>query len=296
MADATSGLFVAVGHNGLRMTSTDGVAWSNLSTGREGDIYRSACFGDGRFAAVGSYGGDNIFAGSRDGVMWSTSKLDAKYSKYFRGIGFGQGGFLAVGGDPGSVGSSSPLLCRSSDGVTWGGYVEFSGKNILRRVAFGDGRFVGVGDRGRRATSKDGATWVDAPEVKAIDTMVDVVFGGGIFVGVGLHGLRMSTRDGLEWSPRQVGEEGEHLNSVVWTGERFVAIGAGATYFSADGAKWNREPNRDAPTMATFGSGLFIGSRWRGRIVRSTDAIDWREVFKADHHVEAIAFGVPGKA
>ena len=160
-APKASGLFVAVGHDGLRMTSTDGSTWLNVKTGKEGEVYRAVCFGGGRFAAVGSYGGSNIFAGSRDGVSWELKTLDAKYSKYLRGVGYGRGEFIAVGGDPGSVGSSSPLLVRSSDGVNWSDYIAFSGKNILRRIAFGDGRFVGVGDRGRRATSTDGLTWVD---------------------------------------------------------------------------------------------------------------------------------------
>jgi hypothetical protein len=295
MPDAPNpaGLFVAVGHDGLRMTSTDGATWSNVATGKEGEVYRAVCFGGGRFAAVGSYGGSNIFAGTVDGVKWETRTLDAKYSKYLRGVGFGRGEFLAVGGDPGSVGSSSPLLVRSSDGVNWGDYVPFSGKNILRRIAFGDGRFVGVGDRGRRATSTDGTTWLDLPDVKAIDTLVDVAFGGGVFVGVGLHGLRMGTRDGLKWEHRQVGEEGEHLNSVVWTGGRFVAVGAGATYESLDGETWTRKPNRDAPLTVAYGGGVFVGAHWRGRLFRSTDAVEWVPVFKSDRHVEAIAFGLP---
>jgi hypothetical protein len=129
--------------------------------------------------------------------------------------------------------------------------------------------------------------------VKAIDTLVDVAFGGGVFVGVGLHGLRMSTVDGLKWEHRQVGEEGEHLNSVVRAGGRFVAVGAGATYESADGRAWDRRPNRDAPLAVAYGSGVFVGARWKGRISRSTDAVEWAQVFQSDRHVEAIAFGVP---
>ena len=39
------------------------------------------------------------------------------------------------------------------------------------------------------------------------------------------------------------------------------------------------------------GGGVFVGSNWRGRILRSTDAIEWKDVFQAEHHVEAIAFG-----
>lgn len=285
------GLFLAVGHDGLRMTSSDGSAWSNVATGKEGEVYRAACSGGGRFAAVGSYGGSNIFACSRDGVTWETRTLDAKYSKYLRGVGYGRSEFIAVGGDPGSVGSSSPLLVRSADGLNWGDYVPFSGKNILRRISFGDGRFVGVGDRGRRATSTDGRTWVDAAEVRAIDTLVDVAFGGGVFVGVGLHGLRMSTRDGLAWGHRESGEEGEHLNSVVWTGDRFVAVGAGATYFSTDGERWERRANRDAPLTVAYGGGVFVGARWRGRLLRSVDAVGWEPVHQSEHHVEAIAHG-----
>ena len=176
--------------------------------------------------------------------------------------------------------------------MSWSDYVGFPGKHILRRVAFGDGRFVGVGDRGRRATSADGVAWVDAPDVKAIDTLVDVAFGGGVFVGVGLHGLRMSTRDGLGWTPRQVGEEGEHLNSVVWTGDRFAAVGSGATCESPDGERWSRKPNREAPLIAAYGGGVFVGAHWKGRLFRSSDAIEWHQVHKSDHHVEAIAFGV----
>jgi hypothetical protein len=68
-----------------------------------------------------------------------------------------------------------------------------AGKNMIRRVAWGNDRFVGVGDRGRRAASKDGFEWTDAPNVKAVDTLIDVAFGRDLFVGVGLHGLRMST-------------------------------------------------------------------------------------------------------
>ena len=159
--DEGAGLFVAVGHDGLRMTSTDGSTWSNVATGKEGEVYRAACFGNGRFAAVGSYGGRNIFAGSADGASWEPRTLDAKYSKYLRGMGFGRGEFLAVGGDPGSVGSSSPLLVRLTDGMTWGDYVALPGKHILRRLAFGDGRFVGwaTGVVGRlRPTAGSGST------------------------------------------------------------------------------------------------------------------------------------------
>lgn len=288
---APKNLFVAVGHRGLRLMSTDGIAWTNPQLGKEGEVYRAVCFGNGHFAAVGSYGGSNIFASTDDGVTWETSTKDARYVTYLRGLGFGKQMLLGLGGDPGSVGDSKPFVMTSEDGKTWSDVVSISGKNLLRRVCYGNDRFVAVGDRGRRARSKDAKDWTDTPDVKAIDTLIDVTFGNGLFVGVGLHGLRMSSEDGVKWSERLAGEEGEHINSVIFFDGRFVAVGQGATYFSPDGRKWERVPNTNAPLIAVAGKGMFVGSNWRGRILRSADAITWQETFQAEHHIEALAFG-----
>ena len=280
--------FCAVGQNGLRIVSADGRVWTDAQTGKEGETYRAVAFGNGRLVAVGSYGGDNIFAASADGREWTHSKRDAHYAHYVRGLGFGGGEFLGLGGDPGSVGDGKPFVMRTADGVAWKDPAPIAGKNILRRVAWGNGRFVGVGDRGRRAASKDGLEWSDAPNAKAIDTLIDVAFGAGRFVGVGLHGLRTTSEDGLAWTERRTGEEGEHLNSVVWAGDRFVAVGAGVTFTSADGRRWDRPPNRYAPQVASYGHGRFVGTAWRGRLLHSPDGIAWEQTHVAEHPVEAL--------
>ncbi|MBV8882298.1 MAG: hypothetical protein JO332_20240, partial [Planctomycetaceae bacterium] len=148
-----------------------------------------------------------------------------------------------------------------------------------------------VGDRGRRSVSKDGKDWTDAADLKATDTLVDVAFGAGRFVGVGLHGLRSVTEDGQKWTHRFPGEEGEHLNSILWAGDRFVAVGQGATYFSPDGLDWTRKENQDAPLTAAFGAGVFVGTNYKGKILRSSDAVAWKQVYKAEHHLEAVSWG-----
>jgi hypothetical protein len=282
-------LFLAAGHHGLRLTSKDGIAWSAPLLGKEGDTYRCALGGGGKLVAIGSFGGSNIFASTTDGTNWKTSVQDAQYSRYIRGIGFGNDRFIALGGDPGSVGLARPFVLTSTDGEKWNGPTDIPGKFMVRRVAFGNKKFVAVGDRGRRAASEDGLKWTDAPEVKAIDTLIDVAFGNGVFVGVGLNGLRMLTTDGVKWTDRQTGDEGEHLNSVVFAKDRFVAVGVGATFFSPDGVKWERSSNTDAPTSLVHAGHVFLGTRWKGRVMRSTDAIKWTETLKAEHHLEAVA-------
>lgn len=285
-----AGLFVAVGEHGLRMVSANGADWKHAQTGKDGEIYCSVCHGKGRFVALGTYGGSNIFATTRDGQKWETSTKTSRTGNV-RGVGFGKDLFLAVGGDAGFGSYALPCATESADGTTWSDFHSFPGKSILRRVAFGNDRFVGVGDSGRRAASPDGKDWKDAAEIKAVDTLIDLVFAKGIFVGVGLHGLRMRSEDGLRWTDRQVGEEGEHLNSIVWTGDRFAAVGLGATYFSADGQQWQRQQNKNAPLTAASGAGVFVGAHWKGRILVSKDAVAWEQAFKADDHVEAITYG-----
>lgn len=182
----------------------------------------------------------------------------------------------------------------SADGNTWDGPHRIAGKFMIRRIAFGGGVYVGVGDRGRRARSRDALAWDDVPDVRPLETLIDVAHGRGVFVGVGLHGLRWRTADGLKWTDRQLGEEGEHLNAIVWTGEQFVAVGQGATCLSTDGVTWERKPNRDAPTAVCYHEGTFLGTRWKGRLQVSRDGVVWTEVARADRHVEAVAAGLIG--
>ena len=282
-------MFFACGHNGQRTTSEDGIHWSSPVFGKEGEVYRTAAAGPGEIVCIGRFGGQNITAASKDGATWKLGGNDAKYKDYIQGVTYGNGTFLALGGDPGSVGVGDPFVMLSSDGESWSSIVKTSGKFILRRAVWGNGMWVGVGDRGRRAASRDGKVWEDAPKVKAIDTLVDIAFGNDIFVGVGLHGLRMTSRDGITWENRQTGIEGEHLNSILWADHRFVAVGLGGTWTSSDGVTWDRKENQNAPLTAAYARGSFIGAHWRGRLLHSTDAIQWKEVFKSEQHFEAVA-------
>ena len=51
-----------------------------------------------------------------------------------------------------------------------------------------------------------------------------------------------------------------------------------------------RSSNENAPIGCIFGNGAFIGAAWKGRILRSTDALVWKEVAKLPHNIEGIAF------
>ncbi|MFT5123089.1 MAG: hypothetical protein ACI9TH_003657 [Kiritimatiellia bacterium] len=282
--------FLAAGEKGTCLLSSDGKTWKEVHTGKDGEVFNSSCVGGGHAVTSARYGGQNTFAASADGATWSDSKFDAKYSKYIRGMFYFNAHFHAIGGNDGG-GDSKSYVIKSTDGETWSEPHDIAGKHLMRRYAVGDGKVVGVGDYGRRSVSSDGLEWEDTPDAKPVDTCIDVAFGNGVFAGGGLHGMCMSSRDGLTWEHRQVGEEGEHINAMLWDGMRFVGVGLGATYTSPDGITWQRTPNTHAPTRAVFGNGIFVGSRYRGRLLISSDAITWEETTRVVPNMETLTYG-----
>ena len=284
------GTFVAYGYKGLRMASADGQSWSKpvLAPGREKYYFQSVTHGAGQFIALGREGGRAVFAASADGKSWSKSnKIEVKDGRLVD-LAHGNGLYLAIGGH---MDGHWTTVSTSKGGEKWSTPKKFDKEKLLMRVTFGRGQFVAVGIKGRVAVSKDGSKWTDAEPLPELDTFVSIAYGNGVYVGAGLHGLRMHSADGLAWTGRQVGEEGEHINSILWTGKQFVGVGLGATFFSPDGKSWKRVPNRDAPTQCAYGNGLFVGSKWKGRILVSKDAVKWMQATRAPEHINGVCFG-----
>ncbi len=285
-------MFIAVGRDEARSLSDDGRQWSKPEVGTELLMLKAVVFGNGKFVAVGSKGKDDYFQWSTDGKRWGQQHMDTGYGGRFHSVSFGNNTFIAWGGkgSPGSV-----FLSYSEDGEKWTPETEFAGKFRIRRGAYGNDVWVGVGDYGRIVVSSGNLKqWDDVPDTRPIDTMIDVTFGNGLFVGVGLHGLRRWSADGKKWSEPERGKEGEHLNNVVWTGNSFIAVGAGATYASMDGKAWQRRDNTNAPTYFTYEDGTFAGIAWKGRVLYSQDSIAWEEVFKSDLDFQGITAGRAG--
>jgi hypothetical protein len=296
----TGPVFIATGEDGLRVFSRDGITWTHLQTDREGVLLQHACFLEGRCLAAGRYGGDRMAFVTTDGVKWESIKLEGQpYAVRLDTVYVAGKRFHAVLYDD----ASKFAVITSADGKTWlprqsilRDWKVLRYDTHLRRCAQGNDRVVLVGDYGARLVQQAGADKFEAvPKALARDTLIDIAFGNGVFVGGGLHGLRMRSKDGLAWNDRIVGEEGEHINSMIFDGKQFVGIGQGATYFSPDGLTWTRTPNTSAPTVAAFGQGIYVGSLWPGKLLRSTDAVHWKQVHELPHHVFALAYGQLGR-
>jgi hypothetical protein len=110
--------------------------------------------------------------------------------------------------------------------------------NHLRDVAFGDGRWVAVGEA-TAVVSMDAVAWgaVPLPGV----SLRGVAYGNGVFVAVGGGGAVVRSVEGAMWEnvapPVSV-----DLTGVAFTGGTFLAVGAGATVLaSSDGLSWTQE-------------------------------------------------------
>jgi len=284
-------MFLVAGQNGARITSSDGSDWPDKADDESDILFQVSTFGADKFVVIGKRGPVTHFCSSSNGSSWDTVEIKTGYGGGISGVSYGDNKFIAFLGDAVTVGRANPKVYISEDGASWGDPTEISGKFVLRRGVYGNDIWVAVGDRGRIATSKTGEEWEDVEDTKAINTLIDIAFGNGIFVGSGLHGLRMYSEDGKKWSEPEHGKEGEHINSIVWTGSAFVGIGAGGTYGSTNGKDWERVDNVDAPTFATYGNNLFVGVKYKGRILNSQDGITWNEIHKFDTHLETVTFG-----
>lgn len=119
-------------------------------------------------------------------------------------------------------------------------------------------------------------------------TPTAMAYGNGMFVVVGYSGTVLTSSDGLQWTRRNLGST-VRLDTIIYAAGRFVAAGSAdratantSTFVSFDGVGWARgeiaKPSGDLPIYVqklAYGGGLFLATDLYGRVVRSTDGIQW---------------------
>lgn len=293
--------FVVVGEMTMRAVSADASRYEVVADVKANHSLTHGFFLNGTCCVVGSKIIDRVVWHTRNGTDWQLQEKQGGRG-VFGGFVMNDKLFLFSGvGDRGL--GSLPSIIWSADGKTWSENisVKHAGKDtgpMLKAAAVGPDRVVAVGDYGRRMVSFDGLEWQDAewhPKEPAKRlSLITVAYGNGLWVAAGLHGVRVSSRDGLEWSDPVAGVEGEHINNVFHDGERFVCVGQGASYFSADGASWERVVNHDAPPLVIRAAGQYVGFKWPARMCVSKDSIHWEQVAELEHNATAICYGELG--
>ena len=290
------------------------------------------CLQDPTIAVVVGYGFKRAW--SPDGITWEDyQEIDnggMEDDNYLRGVGYGNGVFVAVGGadagvsvttadgvdwenenreHPGflsdvvyfegtfvAAGSSGLRVQSADDGMTW----EVRGEFLMahfRGLEAGNGVVVAVGETyggmgAVAASSADGAEWNDMMPGGA--ALRSIAFGADTFVAVGNEGRVSASADGTGWNDTTVGS-GEFLE-IVWTGDEFLTAADGTLWSSPDAQDWAEvETTEPRPVTAVFRDG-YISLLWPASILRSVDLQTYEEVFSpGGSGLTDIAVGIPAQ-
>ena len=229
---------------------------------------------------------------SKDGKGWEGPCFKFDSSGPFLCVARGNGRIVAHGG-------SGYVSCfsYSSDGVAWADADKnrlpgYGGEqSMVKKLAFGNGLFVGIGAYRRLVTSSDGVTWKDNPD-KDRPPFLSLAFGNGRFVAAGMHGLRMSSADGLRWGPSpraRSASTSTRSSGPARSSSRSASRSPASRPTATRGRSTRRTPGPRAPPSET---GSSCCANLRGtEAYRSRDAVTWERIPPIKDHLFFGGFG-----
>lgn len=226
--------------------SYDGINW-NINTTTFSTSGYNVTFTNGRFYLYGKSSRYYSF----DGINWISAGSTSSY-EWTAPVGNGKI-YVTLANDSGFTKQ------YSYDGIKWqGGYNESTGSTIgANVVAYGNGRFVTVGESNMSAYSTDGITWTkvtsNLPGTSSTN-WTSLVFDGAKFVAAATSLVAYST-DGVSWTTG-TGFTGP-VNDIIYTGEMYVTFPT--IHYSYDGITWTKATSEyTGLSKATYGNGKFI--------------------------------------
>lgn len=302
-----AGLFGAVSSNGLTIyTSLDGNTWSNRHPNNLFPMYTIA-YGNGLWFAAGQLG---RYSYSSDLVSW----VNTYYLNYtdFRFIEFVRDRFFLA---------SMNKLYFITNGVTPYPVSGVASAHLINCVAYGNGRFVGVGDYGNVIVSTDGTNWtgtqVDTSPVGDADNTMraftTVVFVNGYFVAAGPPGRLFVSTDGLYWTGADSGVNAG-LRRLVYNKGLLLGFGQGGVIapLVIPPVVQIVQPTNYAPVVpnaplaltATAGSALssiqqvtfFVEGAAVGTVTNVPYSVTWTPPSNGLYHIYATALDADGNS
>jgi len=181
-----NGQFVMISNYGRVSSSTNGYDWKE-ETPVPGSGNRSfglpnvrTIFVNGQFFARTD---DRLYS-SADTKTWQDSPVFRKFHGDNSTVAYGNGRLLAP-----------PFV--STDGLNWSVFYgpQFS---FFSSVAFGNGRFIILGDQGQLSSSSDASSWTNLPSFGS--QWADLQFVNDQFRAISQNGKIFSSVDGQTWS------------------------------------------------------------------------------------------------
>ena len=224
-----NGRFIVVANSGVMAYSSDGISWSELTSGVTVNLYDVCYLGSSVWIAVGASG--TIIRSVDNGITWgavtSNTALDLNAAAV-------NGSTVVAVGDDGAI-------VRSLDaGATWAAATSGVTEN-LNAVVWDDdlSTWIIVGN-GSTILNYDAAIPGDFDTGTAAATidLYGVAWAGadGLLLASGSGSSTLSSDNGINWTVEQSGATADVLYAVEYLGERFIAVGSNEKVaFSASG-------------------------------------------------------------
>ncbi len=235
-----AGVFVAAGGGagrGFVLRSADGRKWDEVVT--EKSRIAQVTTSDDRFIATGT----ETFLLSHDGVTWVNGGSSRSVSASDQGSGFYRRHAVAPDGTVVFAGDYS--LPNGKPRIGWTGFTRKGETPIvvsvwpsdIRGLAWGNGRFIAVGNLGQVVVSSDGASWKEVLQTGDQHHGESVLFHAGRFVLKGEKSTRVSP-SGDTW---EVIKDAPRVpQATAPDGSLFLDCDWGGVAWSSDGRQWNR--------------------------------------------------------
>ena len=256
-----NGTFVAVGYDGVILTSPDGKEWTQRNSGVADDLRRVKFCRDKFYALTGG----DIALISQDGVTWSTTNTVAAGLGSLTTIFWTNDLFVAL---------TAPYLIRTStDGILWTTRFD-AGQPYALDVIFAAGMYVATGGA-NIMVSADGVNWTKVAHPMYFGSFFRVTYGRNTFAIVGYFGgsapsAIMTSTNGQDWTLGDANNDYE-LGDIAFANGRFVAVGGrGNIATSEDAVNWT-ERNSTVKDIwgVSYGRGTVVAVGPLGLILQS---------------------------
>lgn len=243
--DYSNQSFKAVGWEGVYLTSTDGQQWNEQNLATTNDYHYDIIYADGLYAVVGYYNDITPQGNVITSVDGNNWEVDTmSFAAYHYGIAYGSNTYVAVG--------SAGTIISSPDCDIWTERTSGAGSNLIS-VFYANNIFLAVGADGVILTSDDGQIWSEAGTITS-ETLYEVLFSQDTWIAAGANGTLLTSQEGNIWEERNSGTTSD-LKGIAFGNNTFVVVGDNGLILQSD-------PMQDS---ATINGTLYLPAEANGK-------------------------------
>ena len=234
-----NGKYVAVAYSSNKFAySTDGINWTETSTGLSKEYWQSICYGNGKYVVVVWY--SNTFTYSSDGINW-TETSNGLSERSWQSICYGNGKFVAIAWN-------SNTFAYSSDGINWTETSNGLSEQQWMSICYGNGKYVAVSSNVSNtfAYSTNGINWTETSTGLSNRLWLSICYGNGKYVAVAQNSNTFAySTDGINWIETSNGLSNRLWLSICYGNGKYVAVAQNSNTFaySTDGINWTENSN-----------------------------------------------------